>query len=555
MSRRNAPWSRSTAGVTLASACVVLAAASVLHGGCLVTEHCYSNADCTAPQLCLADGTCGFQCTVDSDCGLGMGCYGHRCRPKSTEPIECPPDMVNIAEAFCIDRFEASRPDATASSHGTQSDKAVSRAGVMPWQLFGSEDNPIARSACVAAGKDLCSPQQWQSACEGRAGTVYGYGDVYEPATCNGIDTYGLSGFHLLPTGSLPRCRSDWGVYDINGNLWEHTLHGSNKTIRGGAYNCKDSQTLHRCDYVPGDWEPTARGFRCCLVPTSDADAGSEAEPPAEASLDVTSETEVGCLDPDVVDSSQDVPPDVMPDTTDTGSEASPDAPPDTPEDSPSDTSSDTSTQGCPDDMVRIQHGGLDFCMDIYEAARIDATAVSQGTLPMAVSRAGVQPWQWADLATARSGCLNSDKRLCRLDEWVKGCSGPMGTVYGYGNTYDPAICNGIDAYCNCGSSTCSGLSICPYPHCFNQASSEGGGPCGAMLHVEVTGAFPNCHSPWGVYDINGNVWELADTNDGLEHFRGGAYNCTDSEALHRCDHDGTWGPSARGFRCCKDPE
>jgi formylglycine-generating enzyme required for sulfatase activity len=57
------------------------------------------------------------------------------------------------------------------------------------------------------------------------------------------------------------------------------------------------------------------------------------------------------------------------------------------------------------------------------------------------------------------------------------------------------------------------------------------------------------------VYDINGNVWELADTNDGLEHFRGGAYNCSDSEALHRCDHDGTWGPSARGFRCCKDPE
>ncbi|MCU0694734.1 MAG: hypothetical protein MUF54_25430 [Polyangiaceae bacterium] len=52
---------------------------------------------------------------------------------------------------------------------------------------------------------------------------------------------------------------------------------------------------------------------------------------------------------------------------------------------------------------------------------------------------------------------------------------------------------------------------------------------------------------------MSGNVWELADTQDGVEHFRGGAYNCADSEALHRCDHDGTWGPSAKGFRCCKD--
>jgi len=49
-------------------------------------------------------------------------------------------------------------------------------------------------------------------------------------------------------------------------------------------------------------------------------------------------------------------------------------------------------------------------------------------------------------------------------------------------------------------------------------------------------------------------VWELTDSTDGLEHFRGGAYNCGNSMALHRCDHDGTWGPSARGFRCCAAP-
>jgi formylglycine-generating enzyme required for sulfatase activity len=67
------------------------------------------------------------------------------------------------------------------------------------------------------------------------------------------------------------------------------------------------------------------------------------------------------------------------------------------------------------------------------------------------------------------------------------------------------------------------------------------------------TASFPGCVDAYGALDVNGNVWELVDTTDGLAHYRGGAYNCSDSEALHRCDHDGTWNPSARGFRCCQD--
>jgi hypothetical protein len=139
------------------------------------------------------------------------------------------------------------------------------------------------------------------------------------------------------------------------------------------------------------------------------------------------------------------------------------------------------------------------------------------------------------------------------LDEWIANCHGPSNSVYSYGNVYDPAICNGIDTFCNCGSGTCAGLTQCPYPHCFNQVSTEGSGPCGAGFHAMPTGSFPDCHSSYGVIDTTGNVSELADSDDGLEHFRGGAYNCGDSEMLHKCDEDGTWGPSARGFRCCKD--
>jgi hypothetical protein len=173
--------------------------------------------------------------------------------------------MVDIGGSFCMDRFEASRPDATAGSSGVDQSRAVSRAGVLPWVLFeGANENGMARTACLAAGKDLCAAEQWWIACTGPDRTTYGYGDTYDPSACNGIDTFGRSDFHLLPTGTLESCRSAWGVYDLNGNVWEHVLDGGLPLVRGGAYNCSDSAALHQCDYVPTSWTPSARGFRCC---------------------------------------------------------------------------------------------------------------------------------------------------------------------------------------------------------------------------------------------------------------------------------------------------
>lgn len=169
--------------------------------------------------------------------------------------------MVAIANAFCIDRYEASRSDATRTSAGTDESSAVSAPGVLPWQVA---NNAAAESACVASQKRLCSPAEWQRACAGPDRTLYAYGQSYDPTVCNGIDTHERDSFHLMPTGSLPDCKNAWGAFDLNGNLWEHVAGGSDRTVRGGAYNCSDSATLHRCDYVPGSWAPSARGFRCC---------------------------------------------------------------------------------------------------------------------------------------------------------------------------------------------------------------------------------------------------------------------------------------------------
>lgn len=145
----------------------------------------------------------------------------------------------------------------------------------MPWNI--GNNNSAAEAACNAAGKRLCAPSEWEYACRGEQNYAYVYGNEYNPQTCNGIDTYGRYDFHLMPTGSFENCVNAWDVYDLSGNIWEHTANGSGMTVRGGAFNCSDSKGNHKCTYVPMDWTPLTLGFRCCSdgefveeVPVSD---------------------------------------------------------------------------------------------------------------------------------------------------------------------------------------------------------------------------------------------------------------------------------------------
>lgn len=553
----------------------------VFLAGC-VKERCYQDSDCGDGKVCGVQGVCVYPCANDADCGEGFGCVGHRCIPRTpVNPVSCPADMVAVAGTFCVDRYEASRPDATADSAGSSSTMATSRPGVLPWLV---PDNATAQAACEAAGKRLCTPAEWETACRGPAGTVYGYGDTYDPKTCNGIETFGPGQFHLEPTGAFPGCTNAWGVYDMNGNVWEHVLGGDGRSVRGGAYNCSDSRTFHRCDYVPRTWTPSALGFRCCLGPK---DAPSE--PPPELSVvtaDVAEEETVsdlpvegGCAptdeggDPDPRDlgddfidrdETGDVPTEVLPvDTSDQGGDSP--ALDCVPEDSvshESETKTDDAPRDlgfdpgspakCPDDMVPVPWGaGKMTCMDRYEASRADATADSPGTSLIATSRPGVLPWyvsqmNLAVLAEFAAGCQAAGKRLCRPEEWFEACNGPHDTLYFFGNTWDREACNCVDTFCDdwCvekGIPACNTNENCGYQYyCF---------------HVVPTGTFPNCTNAYGLFDVNGNVWEVvpADTPRGYE-VRGGAFNCGNPSVRLRCDYDANWDTLYAGFRCCKDP-
>lgn len=192
-----------------------------------------------------------------------------------TGVFSCPIDMVLIdlgGYKFCMDIYEASRPDATSTSGGSNNSYATSRQGVIPWF---SVDIGTARTACNAAGKRLCYDYEWTQACKGPDNTIYSYGNSYDPIACNGIDTFCQNPspgcywneqnvpFHVMPTGSFPNCTNEYGVYDINGNVWEWVEDSLGGHPRGGAYNCGDSATLHQCEYIP-QFTPSARGFRCC---------------------------------------------------------------------------------------------------------------------------------------------------------------------------------------------------------------------------------------------------------------------------------------------------
>lgn len=147
--------------------------------------------------------------------------------PSSSGSGRCPPDMVDVAGEFCIDRYEVSLVDAKTSrelSPHYPPDKARTSALFKLWSSkardsrmalgrqipvppppsFQLEDaftpralsqrgrvpagylsRGLAETACNNAGKRLCSRQEWVRACRGEGNTKFPYGDEYRMGTCN----------------------------------------------------------------------------------------------------------------------------------------------------------------------------------------------------------------------------------------------------------------------------------------------------------------------------------------------------------------------------------
>jgi formylglycine-generating enzyme len=207
----------------------------------------------------------------------------------------CPSGMalVEAAPPFCVDRFEAflvelvdgvEQPWSPFLDPAARSVRAKSAPGAVPQGYVSQLD---AAGACAAAGKRLCTDEEWLRACAGAAGTTYPYGDERAPGTCNdaraghpAVERYGPSdAFDHLddsclnqledtvdPAGANAGCVSPEGIFDLVGNLREWTADPGG-TLRGGFYldtevsgsgcrNLSTAQSVSDRDF--------STGFRCC---------------------------------------------------------------------------------------------------------------------------------------------------------------------------------------------------------------------------------------------------------------------------------------------------
>jgi hypothetical protein len=82
---------------------------------------------------------------------------------------------------------------------------------------------------CAAQGKRLCTKDEWINACEGASGMTFSSTDAppddggtgFGYRFCNTSGSEASSTSSPAASGSFPNCRSDYGVYDLTGNLRE----------------------------------------------------------------------------------------------------------------------------------------------------------------------------------------------------------------------------------------------------------------------------------------------------------------------------------------------
>ncbi len=207
-------------------------------------------------------------------------------RVRTTEEVvtaaPLPPGPVPmVAEQLGDHRFFIDAVEASIDGEG----RAIALAGATPATASWLE----AQQACGAAGKRMCTVEEWVGACQGVApvdddasgsvlddyveGRPYPYGAHYREGWCQ--DSGDREAQRHGPAGAFGACQSPEGVYDLAGNLQEWVGADEGKAVLlGGAwyYGDKAGCTTAYDNFGPG-MANRSTGFRCC----ADADVAAPA--------------------------------------------------------------------------------------------------------------------------------------------------------------------------------------------------------------------------------------------------------------------------------------
>ena len=178
----------------------------------------------------------------------------------------------------------------------------------------------------------------------------------------------------------------------------------------------------------------------------------------------------------------------------------------------------------------------LRFCVDRYEYP----------------NQKGVVPALLVSWTEAKKTCESLGKRLCTEREFNFACEGEAMWPYTYGYVRDPAKCSIDKPYRK------REKKLSRYEKCMQKPQ------CKAELERLdqrlPAGSLPECVSPFGVYDMNGNINEWVEM-PGEEYpnrsgLKGGWWGpvrgrCRPTVTFHKEDDYGY----EEGFRCCDDAE
>ncbi len=168
------------------------------------------------------------------------------------------------------------------------------------------------------------------------------------------------------------------------------------------------------------------------------------------------------------------------------------------------------------------------FCIDKYEWP----------------NRAGEPPVVMKNWYEARDACQSIGKRLCTQDEWTLACEGPEHLPYPYGYVRDATACNIDKAAIQVDESAL-------------KRPDRRAAEVARLWQGEASGSRPGCKSPFGVFDMTGNVDEWTVNETGNPHksaLKGGYW----SWVRGRCravtaGHEEDFRYYQIGWRCCGD--